>query len=73
MGTGLNCSPGSFQPEEVIVMLGEIKLWHGIEGKLEKRLLKDINLLLLIFLKQTFKLYIGGGRLFRDIRSKTLQ
>lgn len=48
MGIGLNCSLGSFQPEEVIVMLGEIKLWHGIEGRLEKRFLKDINLLLLM-------------------------
>lgn len=47
MGTGLNCSVGSFQPEEIIVMLGEIKLWHGIEGKLEKTLLKNISLLLL--------------------------
>lgn len=45
MRTGLNCCLGSFQPEEVIVMLGEIKLWHGIAGKLEKRLLKHINLL----------------------------
>lgn len=48
MGIGLNCSLVSFQPEEVIVMLGEIKLWHGIEGRLEKRFLKDINLLLLM-------------------------
>lgn len=40
MGTALNCNLGLFQPEEVIVELGEIKLWHGIEGKLEKIFLK---------------------------------
>lgn len=73
MGTALNCSLGLFQPEEVIVELGEIRLWHGIEGKLEKIFLKYINLLLFIFFKQTFKLYIGDERLFKVIRSKTLR
>lgn len=73
MRTGLNHCLGSFQPEEVIVVLGEFKLWHGIAGKLGKRILKDINLLLLIFFKQTLKLYLGGGELFRSVRSKALR
>lgn len=45
MRTDLNCSLGLLQPEGVITMLGEIKLWHGIEWKSQKRLLKDISLL----------------------------
>lgn len=40
MGSGLNSSLGSFQPEEIGIILGEVNLQGGMEGKLEKRILE---------------------------------